>query len=252
VQLAPHKQNRMRRLGDGHSNLYMSTADHWRCDQPPLVECMGRTLVFVVIGMVALLAALYTACQSATSNLNIQSTPAEERSAALLPRPSEFLNDYVGIIDEATKKQVESTLVQLKERSMIEFAVVIIDTTENLPIKDYSLALARDWGLGSEDETRGGGLLLLIAAKDKRWWMQVSRGLERDLPNDAVRNLGKLIEENFSQQRFDAGLSKFVGAVIAKLAKERGFVVDELRVRRIGRFARMKSYSWGSVQRSRD
>jgi len=118
----------------------------------------------------------------------------------------------------------------LKERSAIEFAVVLIDTTEGQPINDYSMAVARGWGIGPKDTTKGGGLLLLVAVKDKQWRIEVSRSLEQDLPNDVVLELGRLMHEPLRQQKYSEGIKKCVDATIARLAEQRGFVMDKVKV----------------------
>src|SRR5262249_6549202 len=134
------------------------------------------------------------------------------------------------VLDEVTKDHLESTLAELKERSAIEFAVAVIDSTGGQPINDFSLAVARGWGIGPKDKTKGGGLLLLVAVKDRQWRIEVSRSLENNLPNDVVLELGRSMKELLRQQRYGEGIMKGVDAIISRLAKQRGFVMDELKI----------------------
>src|SRR5580765_6838767 len=102
-----------------------------------------------------------------------------------LPLPNGYVNDYAHVIDQATKDRLETTLTNLDRQQQIQFAVVTIDTTNGQEIFDYSLAVARGWGIGAKDVTKP-SLLLLVAIKDRRYFTQVSRHLEGDLPDGLV------------------------------------------------------------------
>lgn len=143
-----------------------------------------------------------------------------------LPPPTGFLNDYAKVIDEPTKVRLEMILNNLKQRANIEFAVVTVETTGDEDIFDYSLALARGWGVGAPP--RNDGLLLLIAVKDRKWRMQVSRSLEVDMPNEEVSTLGKLMIEPFRAGKYGEGLTLCVEATIKRLSAQRGFKLDEV------------------------
>src|SRR3982074_3281051 len=91
-----------------------------------------------------------------------------------LPKPTGYVNDYAGVIDSATKRRLETTLGNLDRQQQIQFAVVTVDTTGGQEIFDYSLAVARGWGIGSKD-TQKPSLLLLVAIKDPKDFTQGSR-----------------------------------------------------------------------------
>jgi len=94
-----------------------------------------------------------------------------------LPPPTGYVNDYAGVIDSATKERLETTLTNLDREQQIQFAVVTIDSTKGRDIFEYTLAVARGWGIGSKD-TGKPSLLLLVAIADRKYQDQVSRHLE--------------------------------------------------------------------------
>src|SRR5689334_23346773 len=98
-----------------------------------------------------------------------------------LPAPTGYVNDYAKVIDAETEQQLEATLKQLDQQQQIQFAVVTVDSTNGQDIFDYSLAVARGWGIGSKDVQKP-SLLLLVAIKDRKYFTHVSRHLEGDLP----------------------------------------------------------------------
>jgi uncharacterized protein len=145
-----------------------------------------------------------------------------------LPKPTGYVNDYAGVIDSATKERLEITLGNLDRQQNIQFAVVTIDTTGGQDIFDYSLAVARGWGIGSKD-TNKPSLLLLVAIKDRKYFTQVSRHLEGDLPDGLV---GQIQREHlvpaFRAAQYGIGLSDTVDTYITTVATKNGFSTDPI------------------------
>ncbi len=189
----------------------------------------NRSPIFLPFGLTILIGVLSATCQPATSNQISSNSQGEQKTSSPLPQPTGFVNDYSKVLDEGSKNQLESALTRLRERSAIEFAVAIIDTTGGQPINDYSMAVARGWGIGPKEKAKVGGLLLLVAVKDKQWRIEVSRSLEKDLPNDVVLELGRSMNEYLRQQKYGEGIMKGVDAIIARLVKQRGFVMDTVK-----------------------
>src|SRR3982751_549939 len=87
---------------------------------------------------------------AASSAVAQEATPWSQ-NVSPLPSPAGFVNDYAGVIDEATKQQLETRLQDFKNRTnpSVELAVAVVRTTSDRDIFDYSLAVARGWGIGS-------------------------------------------------------------------------------------------------------
>jgi uncharacterized protein len=146
-----------------------------------------------------------------------------------LPKPTGYVNDYAGVIDSATKERLEITLGNLDRQQSIQFAVVTIDTTGTQNnIYDYSLAVARGWGIGSKD-TNKPSLLLLAAIKDRKYFTQVSRHLEGDLPDGLVGQIQReQLVPAFRDAQYGKGLSDTVETYITTLATKNGFSTDKI------------------------
>ncbi len=141
------------------------------------------------------------------------------------PSPFRFVNDFANVIDAPTRDRLENTLVNLKLRANIEFAVVTVRTTGEQPIYDYSLAVARGWGIGAKDDEQN-GLLLLVAIDDRKYYTQVSRHLEGDLPDGYVGEVGRRMREPFRAGNYSEGLAKAVETIVATLGQSRGFSIE--------------------------
>lgn len=144
-----------------------------------------------------------------------------------LPPPTGLVNDYAHVFTPESKSRLESVLTELKTKTEIEFAVVTVETTGGQPIFDYSLAVAKGWGVGPKDTTKGGGLLLMLAVKDRQWRLQVSRSLEKDLPDEVSKEMGEQSRGLYREGKYAEGAIKYVAAIIARLEEVKGFKLSE-------------------------
>ena len=143
-----------------------------------------------------------------------------------LPAPEGFVNDFANVIDERTEELLETKLERLRANARIEFAVVTVETTGAQDISDYSLALAKGWGVGPPEGQEGGGLLLLVAVKDRRWRLQVSDRLLADLPNEEAAELAKGMSPSLQAGRYGEAVTTYADDLIKRLAERRGFSMN--------------------------
>ena len=133
-----------------------------------------------------------------------------------LPAPTGMVNDFAGVIDEATKTQLEARLRAFKEKTAppIEIAVVTVRTTGDRDIFDYSLAVARGWKIGSPDDDNPGALLF-VAVDDRKYFTHISRDLEDELPDGLAGQLQRqnLVPE-FRKGNYGKGIADTVEAFI--------------------------------------
>ena len=159
---------------------------------------------------------------AAQTNANAQAKPSLcKGQTSPLPKPTGYVNDFARVIDARAKRSLEEKLEALKKSSGVEFAVVTVETTGGRDIFDYSIDVACGWEVGPAEGVRGSGLLMLVATKDRRWRVQVSRSLEADLPDAAVAEIGGRMTPFFKRGEYGEGITRAVDEHIARLA-ERG------------------------------
>src|SRR5882672_6224409 len=145
-----------------------------------------------------------------------------------LPQPTGYVNDYAGVVDSVTKERLETTLGNLDRQQQIQFSVVTVDTTGGQDIFDYSLAVARGWGIGAKDAQKP-SLLLLVAIKDRKYFTQVSRHLEGDLPDGLVGQIQReQLVPAFKAEKYDQGIADTIDTYIATVAQKNGFSTDTI------------------------
>jgi uncharacterized protein len=152
-----------------------------------------------------------------------QPTP---QSPVQLPVPFNPIVDNAGVIDAETRQRVESIYLNLKERANIEYAIVTVPTTGDRDIYDFSLAIARGWGIGAKDGEKA-GLLLVVAIQDRKYFTQVSRHLEGDLPDGLIGQIQReRLVPAFRQGNYSKGIYDTIQAYVATLAAKRSFTVE--------------------------
>ncbi len=134
-----------------------------------------------------------------------------------LPEPTGFVNDYAGVIDAGVKQQLETKLKNLKDATNVEIAVAVVKTTGDRQIFDYSLAVARGWKIGTKDDDNPSALLF-VAIDDRKYFTQVSRDLEDELPDGVVGGLQRqFLVPEFRQGNYGKGISDTIDAYIAAI-----------------------------------
>ncbi|HVS83908.1 MAG TPA: TPM domain-containing protein [Pyrinomonadaceae bacterium] len=163
------------------------------------------------------------------SLLALRGSAAAEQANSPLPPPNPFryVVDNAGVIDSTTNQRMEKILRALKDSGDIEFAVVTVKTTGDQDIFDYSLAVARGWGIGSSEGEKN-GLLLLVAIDDHKYFIQVSRHLEGDLPDGLVGEAGRRMRDPFRRGDYSSGLMTAVQTMVSTLEEKRGFSVSDV------------------------
>lgn len=144
-----------------------------------------------------------------------------------LPLPQGLVSDFARKLSPATKQQIETLLLNFRNRTGIEVAVVTIpfDNMQGYPIEEYALRLGRQWGVGRDSQKRA--LLLLVAIKPPDAQgvysggtrLEVSRHLEGDIPDILAGELIRKMRDGFVAGRFDQALTTGIQMILATLAQ---------------------------------
>lgn len=177
----------------------------------------GRTAVIAVL---LLFLALAAGTEAQEGGFSIDESP--------LPPPTSPVMDYVGVMDETTRERIADKILQFRDSSnpSVEMGVAVIKTTGDRSIFDYSLAVARGWGIGSRDDDNP-GLLLLVAIDDRKYFTQISYDLEDELPDGLVGSLQRqhLVPE-FKAGNYAKGIEDTIDAYIETIkAKQAGLAI---------------------------
>ncbi|HEV2606456.1 MAG TPA: YgcG family protein [Xanthomonadaceae bacterium] len=135
--------------------------------------------------------------------------------AAVVPVPplTARVTDQTGSLDSDQTQALETKLAAFEHSKGSQFAVLIVPTTGDETIEQFSIRVTDVWKLGRKGVDDGA--LLLIAKDDRRARIEVGRGLEGVIP-DAIAN--RIIDEDlrpkFREGDFAGGLQAAVDRMI--------------------------------------
>lgn len=132
------------------------------------------------------------------------------------PMPGTHIHDFAGVIAGDKKAEIEAKARQLKDAFKTEIAVVTIDSLEGEDSFEYSMKMARTWGIGSKDNAVR-GLLILVAVKDHKTSFRTSRHIEGVLPDSVTGEISRQMNEYFKKGDFGGGLSAGMARILERL-----------------------------------
>ena len=110
-------------------------------------------------------------------------------SAASLPEFTAPVVDVIGGVSAEVETQINSELISFQQSGGPQIAVAVVETTGNATLENYSIDLARSWGIGNKDKDNG--VLILIALEDRTLRIEVGSGVEGDLTDVAA---GRIVD----------------------------------------------------------
>lgn len=163
---------------------------------------------------------------AASAKLLAQSPGGFSLDDSPLPQPTRPVNDFAGVLTPTTVDALNRKIKDFKDRTdpPVVLAVAIVRTTGERDIFSYSLAVARGWKVGT-DKDDNPSALLFIAVDDRKYFTQVSRDLEDELPDGLAGQLQrKHLVPAFRQGDYDKGVSDTIDAYIAAISQKTGVV----------------------------
>ena len=135
------------------------------------------------------------------------------------PPASGYVVDQSGIIDSAARSRLEAWILELKQKTSAEVAVVTVDSTEPLSIEEYAVNLFQRFGLGQKGKDNG--VLILVAYKDHRMKIEPGYGLEGAITDAYCSQIiNGIMAPEFKQGNFSGGIEKGTAAIVTLIAKE--------------------------------
>ena len=132
------------------------------------------------------------------------------------PMPGTFVHDFAGVIPADRKAEIQAKAQRLRDEYKTEIAVVTIESLQGEESFDYSMRMARSWGIGSKDnDVRG--LLILVAVKDRKTAFRTSRHIEGELPDGVTGEISRGMNAHFKNGDFGAGLSLGMDRILERL-----------------------------------
>jgi uncharacterized protein len=144
-------------------------------------------------------------------------------------KPTNYVNDFAGVLDPSTVAQLNSICQQIDEKAHAQIAVVTIKSLDGSDIESYAVALYKQWGIGNKATDHG--VLILLATQDRRYRIEVGYGLEPILPDGKVGGFGREAAPLLKQNDFNGAISLLTMRVADVIAQDAGVQLTGSRPR---------------------
>ncbi len=146
-------------------------------------------------------------------------TPA--MSIIPVPRLQGRVTDEARILSPAAREHISGLLKSHEDRTTNQVAVLTVTTLEGESIEEFATRIFDTWRLGRKKKDNG--VLVIVAAQDRRMRIEVGYGLEEILTDvKAGRIIDKIMAPRFKANDYDGGVTAGVLAVIALLEDPSG------------------------------
>lgn len=143
---------------------------------------------------------------------------ASNVKALVNPTPEFYVNDYANVLSEETEKYIIKKSNELYKVDGTQIVVVTIPNLGGESIEEYSLNLARSFGIGSKEKNNG--LLLLLALEERESRIEVGTGLEGIMPDGKTgRFQDQYMIPFYKQNDFDTGIKNGYDAFFNEIVK---------------------------------
>ena len=142
------------------------------------------------------------------------------------PTNLKYINDYTNTINNDYKEKIVSIGKELEDKTGAQAIIVVINSTNNISIEDYTNKLFRGWGIGKSEKDNG--LLILLAINDRQYRVEVGRGLEGTIPDTlSNRVMESLAKPSFVQGSYGEGLLNSYSKLCDYIAEEYGVTLEK-------------------------
>lgn len=131
------------------------------------------------------------------------------------PMPHTSVHDFARVLSAQGRAKLQEGAERLRRDYRTEIAIVTINSLRGEDSLDYSLRMARSWGIGSK-ENGVRGLLILVAVKDRKTAFRTSRDIEGELPDGLTAEISREMGAYFKKGDFNGGLARGMDRILER------------------------------------
>jgi len=151
-----------------------------------------------------------------------------------LPELTQPVNDFAHIIDAASAERLDQMIRRLRDATGDVVVVVAVPTIEPYgDVKEYANKLFENHGRGIGEKGKDNGVLILVAVKERKVWIEVGYGLEPFITDGFSGETSRLyMAPEFREGRYGPGLVIGTERIVGRIAQARNVTLDGVRVPR--------------------
>lgn len=151
-------------------------------------------------------------------------------------KPQGYVSDFAGVVDAASKGQLEQYCAQVEKATGAQIALVTLPSLEGEPVEDVANTIFRAWGVGQKGQDNG--IMLLLAVGDHRSRLEVGYGLEPYLPDGFDGSILREMRPALRQGQYGEAMMAAAQTIGSRIAAAKGVSLDAPLPRRIRRQTR--------------
>src|SRR5437867_4366579 len=146
-------------------------------------------------------------------------------------KPQGYVSDFAGVIDQASKAELENYCTRVEQQTGSEIALVTIQSLSEEPIEDVANTIYRAWGVGKKGKNEG--ILMLLSVGDRRDRLEVGYGLEPILPDGFDGEVLRQMRPALRQGQYGEALRAAAATIGSRIAQAKGITLDTSLPRRM-------------------
>ena len=156
------------------------------------------------------------------------------RAADTLPELTAPVNDFAKVIDAQSAATMERMTRTLQTATGDIVVVATVPTIESEgDIRQYAVKLFANNGKGIGQKGKNNGLLILLAIKERRVWVEVGYDLEQWITDGFAGETSRdVMTPFFRQGQYGQGLAAGEERIIGRIAQGRGVTLEGVRAPR--------------------
>lgn len=142
------------------------------------------------------------------------------------PNPdSGYVSDHANLLGREKEEKIERWLWQIESKTGVEIIVITIYSIDDYPgtpnanIEEFTTALFDSYGIGNMP--KNDGVLLLVAAGDRKARIELGAGYGRSKDADSRRIMNNIITPKFKNADYAGGITAGVKAMALEFAHAR-------------------------------
>ena len=146
----------------------------------------------------------------------------------LTTKPNGFVNDFANVITPSTEQALTEWIVELKEITTIDMAIVTIESIGDHEVMKYATELYNSWGVGNSQNE---GAMILIATNQHKWAVIVGLGSESYLlkaSQNAFSAMRELLKEE-GKVDYDKSIIEGFKVLLRQIQQVKGVLLRSLQ-----------------------
>ena len=145
---------------------------------------------------------------------------------ATLPAPTGYVDDYAGVISQPAHTELEGLCREVHDKTRAQVFFVTVKTLDGAAVTTFANELFAKWKIGEKKTDRG--ILVLLAAGDHKYWIEVGYGFEGVLNDAKAGDIGREMVPALKASNFDGAARVAVRDLSRVIAADSGVTLAGL------------------------